>query len=142
MLKLEPYINFDGSCEDAFEFYKSVFGGEFKGLFRYEDLPNSEIQTPIPAMEKIVHIGLPIGETVVLMGTDKPDHPSAKEPGNIELAISTSDEAEVVRIFNALSEGGKVTMPLQKTFWAELYGTFTDKFDIHWIISKAKQEDA
>lgn len=76
------------------------------------------------------------------MGTDKPEEKHAKDPGNIELAISTTDEAEVIRIFRALSEGGKVTMPLQETFWADLYGTLTDKFDINWIISRAKQEDA
>ncbi|MCD7914791.1 MAG: VOC family protein [Tannerellaceae bacterium] len=133
---------FHGSCEDAFNFYQSVFGGEFKDIIRYEDLPNIDLRTPIPTMEKIVHIGLPIGETVVLMGTDKPEEKHAKDPGNIELAISTTDEAEVIRIFRALSEGGKVTMPLQETFWADLYGTLTDKFDINWIISRAKQEDA
>jgi len=142
MLKLEPYIYFDGNCEEAFTFYKSVFGGEFDGLTRYKDIPDEEKKMEIDDLDKIIHIGLPIGETVILMGTDASSDIQLKIGNNISLAISTQKEEIVRKLFEDLSEGGKVLMPLEKNFWAELYGMLTDKFGINWVISKAKGEDA
>ncbi len=142
MLKLEPYVRYNGNCEEAFNFYKSAFGGEFVYVMRHKDNPQKEPSLPKEDEEKILHIAIPVGETVILMGADATSDKPAQVGNNVTLAISAREEEEVRRLFDRLSEGGKVSMPLQKTFWAELYGEFTDKFGINWIVSKAKGEDA
>ena len=142
MIKLEPYVRFNGACEEAFNFYKAVLGGEFVYIMRHKDNPEKDHPLAKEDEEKILHIALPIGDSIILMGADATSDKPVQVGDNITLAISIQDEEEVKRLFQGLSAGGKINLPLQKTFWAELYGEFTDKFDIHWIISRAKGENA
>jgi len=136
MTSISPYLTFNGNCEVAFNFYKSVFGGEFNYIGRFADMPS---ETPIPdsVKEKIMHIELPISNDAVLMGSDTDElySPNVTFGNNISLLFNTKSEEEAKRIFATLSEGGQVTMPLDKTFWAALFGMFTDKFGINWMIS-------
>lgn len=142
MRKLEPYVRYNGVCEDAFNFYKSVLGGEFVYVMRHKDNPEKDHPLAKEDENKILHVALPIGDSVLLMGADAPSDKPVHMGDNITLAMSIQEEEEVRRLFESLSADGEVTLPLQKTFWADLYGEFTDQFGINWIISRAKGEDA
>jgi PhnB protein len=135
MATINPYLNFGGNCEEAFNFYKSVFGGEFLTVMRFKDVP-AEYQMPESEGQKIMHVALPIGQGTILMGSDTP---AAMEPvtngNNYSIAIGTESEAEATKLFNGLSAGGQVTMPLDKAFWGAYFGMLTDKFGIQWMVS-------
>ncbi|MCD8167331.1 MAG: VOC family protein [Bacteroides sp.] len=141
MLKLEPYVVYNGNCEEAFNFYKSILGGEFMGLIRHKDNPEKEHPLAKQDEEKILHIALPVGKTVILMGADATSDMPVNIGNNITLSLSIEEEQEVRRLFKELSVGGKVIQPLEKNFWADLYGVITDKFGINWIVNRAKGED-
>ena len=134
---INPYLSFNGNCEAAFKFYHSVFGGKLE-LYRYKDTP-PDAGYPIAEseQERVMHVSLPIGEHVILMGCDTSDSsgPIAKFGDNIGLSICTESKEEALRIFNALSQGGKITMPIEKTFWADLFGMFIDQFGIPWMVN-------
>ena len=138
MTQINPYLNFNGNCEEAFNFYKSVFGGEFPMISRFKDMPPAEGQ---PAMnvdgDKIMHVSLPISRETSLMGSDVGGEWAKHNVvgNNIQLSINAESEDEAKRIFSALSEGGRVTMPLDKTFWGALFGMFIDKFGIYWMVN-------
>lgn len=138
MAQINPYLNFNGNCEEAFNFYKSVFGGEFPMISRFKDMPPAEGQ---PSMsvdgEKIMHISLPISKETILMGSDVGGEWAQHNVigNNIQLSVNAETEEEAHRIFTSLSEGGKVTMPLDKTFWGALFGMFIDKFGIYWMVN-------
>ena len=135
MAAVQCYLNFSGNCEEVFNFYKSVFGGEFQYLGRFSEMP---AETPMPEEEgrKIMHVSLPIGNGTTLMGSDRPASMGAVTEGNnFAVSISTDSEEEADRLFNGLSAGGQVTMPLQKTFWGAYFGMFTDKFGIQWMVN-------
>ncbi len=136
MATLNPYLNFPGTAEAAFNFYKSVFGGEFAALQRFKDTPESS-KVAKADQEKIMHISLPIGKGNILMATDALE--SMGQPltvgNNFYLSLSTESEAETTKLFNALSAGGQIIMPLEKTFWGALFGMFTDKFGINWMVN-------
>lgn len=136
MLKASVYLNFNGTAEEAFAFYKSVFGGEFIGILRFRDIPNAP---PLPeeALDKVMHIALPIGEDIVLMATDALESMGQKLTvgNNVHISLSPDSKEEAQRLFTALSAGGKVEMALQETFWSALYGSFSDKFGVHWMIN-------
>ncbi|MBE7550063.1 MAG: VOC family protein [Anaerolineales bacterium] len=137
MTIVNPYLNFDGNCKEAFNFYKSVFGGEFATVMRFKDVP-AEYQMSASESEKIMHIALPIGGDTMLMGSDAPASMQPDPFGkNIHISISTTSEAEAKRLFNGLSAGGQVTMPLDKAFWGDYFGMLTDKFGIPWMVSYA-----
>jgi PhnB protein len=136
---INPYLNFNGNTEEAFNFYKSVLGGEFAAVMRYEDTPGCE---DIPQEERkgIMHIALPVG-TSVIMGTDCP--PSMDQAVNgtsVSLCVSMDSREEADRIFSGLSQGGKVTMPMEDMFWGDYFGSFFDKFGIQWMISYSTQD--
>ena len=134
MAAINTYLNFNGNTEEAFNFYKSVFGGEFKTLQRYKDTPDAE-KMPASAQEKIMHVALPIGDNM-LMGTDTGDGmPQVTFGTNSSIAIEASSEDEANNLFKGLSDGGNVTMPLQKTFWGAYFGMVTDKFGIQWMVN-------
>lgn len=141
MKAVTPYLHFNGKTEEAFNFYKSVFGGEFSTLQRFKDMPSSE---RVPAKEKnnILHIALPLGKAGILLGSDSPEYMGRKVNfgNNIHLAIDTESEAEAKMLFTKLSEGGKVDMPLKKMFWGALYASFTDKFGVNWMISFTQEQ--
>jgi len=138
MAQINPYLNFNGNCEEAFNFYKSVFGGEFPMISRYKDMPPAEGQ---PAMnvdgEKIMHVSLPISRETSLMGSDVGGEWAKHNVvgNNIQLSVNAESEDDAKRIFNGLSDGGRVTMPLDKTFWGALFGMFIDKFGIYWMVN-------
>ncbi len=136
MKAINPYLNFNGNAEEAFNFYKSVFGGEFATLMRLKDMPPPYPAAPDNEKEKIMHVTLPLGENQVLMGSDVPASLGKPVAGNnFHISVSGSSEEEAKRVFNALAEGGKITMPQEKTFWGALFGMCTDKFGISWMVS-------
>jgi PhnB protein len=137
---INPYLNFDGNCEEAFNFYKSVFGGEFGYVGRFSEMPESpEFSIPDEMKNRIMHISLAIGgsQTNMLMGSDTGgDWASNHIVGNnISISIGASSKEEADRIFQALSAGGTVTMPLDNVFWGDYFGMCIDKFGINWMMS-------
>ncbi len=139
MTTVNIYLMFNGNCEQAFNFYKSIFGGEFPYIGRYKDMPPSEEHGNISAAdaEKIMHISLPISKETVLMGSDTGGEWASQysQGNNFSISISTDSKQEADRLFNALSTGGKVKMPMNNTFWGDYFGMFTDKFGINWMVS-------
>ena len=138
MISLNTYLSFDGNCEEAFNFYKSVFGGEFSFMSYFKDMPGDEPNNPKDEKlnDKIMHISFPIGDTV-LMGSDTGGEWSEKLSvgNNFSLSINTESKEEADRLFYALSVNGKITMPMNLTFWNSYFGMFTDQFGIQWMIS-------
>ncbi|MBP9853972.1 MAG: VOC family protein [Candidatus Omnitrophica bacterium] len=142
MKNINPYLHFKGNAEEAFNFYKSVFGGEFTMISHYKDIPSNVQQDenhPISEKdaERILHMSLPIGKENMLMGGDCPSSLDSKMVvgDNVDLSINTESEEETERLFNQLSQGGKVIMPLGRTFWNAYFGMLTDKFGINWMLS-------
>lgn len=133
------YLTFNGNCEEAFQFYKAVFGGEFSYVGKFGDMPPQEGMPAIPDSEKnkIMHIGLPISKETILMGSDASDaFGNVTTIGdNFSVSINTDSIDEANRLFNALSEKGKINMPLSKTFWGAYFGMFTDRFGINWMVN-------
>ena len=138
MTTINVYLTFDGNCKEAFEFYKSVFGGEFISLSTFGEMPPQEGIPPIPDQmkDRIMHVSLPISKETILMASDNGDWGPKLEVGNnFSISVNPANKEEADRIFNALSEGGKVTMPLANTFWGAYFGSLTDKFDINWMVN-------
>ena len=136
MATINPYLNFSGKCEEAFNFYKSVFGVEFLGFQRFKEVP-SEGNLSADEGEKIMHISLPIGHGTMLMGSDRPSSMGPVTNGdNTYISIQTDNDEETERLYNGLSAGGQVTMPLQQVFWGARFGMFIDKFGIQWMINQ------
>lgn len=135
MAALNPYLHFDGNCEEVFEFYKSVFGGEFQTVMRFKEAP-PEVGFPESEGQKVMHMALPIGPNTVLMGSDVPEAMGPTTTGNnVSISIDTDSHDEATRLFNGLSAGGQVTMPFDKAFWGGHFGMCTDKFGIQWMVS-------
>jgi len=130
-------LTFNGQTEEAFNFYKTVFGGDFIHIQRMKDIPGPEPVTG-EAGEKILHVALPIGGAV-LSGMDIPQgRPQSNQGDNFMITIDTESEDETTRIFNGLDEGGFIMMPLAQQFWATYFGMLTDKFGIQWMLSYVK----
>jgi len=138
MAVINPYLNFPGTCEEAFNHYKSVFGGEFMFVGRYSDMPQDPAN-PMPdeAKNLIMHISLPISKETNLMGSDAGGDwaPDIKIGNNISISINTGSKEEADRLYNALSAGGQATMPMADAFWGDYFGMLIDKFEINWMIS-------
>jgi len=135
MAALNPYLNFNGNAEEVFDFYKSVFGGEYAMVMRYKDAPQ-EHQMGESDGEKIMHMSLPIGEHTILMGSDWPaEYGKPIEGTNVTISISADSKEDADRLFNGLAEGGQATMPMSDTFWGSYFGMLKDKVGIHWMVS-------
>lgn len=136
MATINPYLNFKGNTEEAFNFYRSVFGGEFTALQRFKETPEAEKVAP-NERDKIMHVALPIGKGNILMGTDALESMGHKmtEGDNFSLSISADNKDEANRLFDRLASGGKVVMPLQKAFWGSYFGMLKDRFGIQWMVS-------
>ncbi len=136
MTQINPYLNFPGTTEEAFNFYKSVFGGEFAFVQRFGDTPEKD-KVPSSVRNKIMHISLPIGNGNMLMATDACEEMGFKlnQGTNVYICLSPDSRDEAERLFKGLSAGGKVSMPLQDMFWGAYYGDFTDKFGVKWMIN-------
>lgn len=137
MKAANPYLNFKGNTEEAFNFYRSVFGGEFLGVVRFRDFADNSMGVAEADLDKIANIALPLGPHNVLMATDAVDSfPEEFVQGNnFSITLELDSEEEADRLFNALSSGGEVGMPLQQTEWAEKYGYCTDKFGVQWMLN-------
>jgi len=136
MAAINPYLNFMGNTEEAFDFYRSVFGGEFVIFQRFKDIPGAE-RMPEEDQEKVMHVSLPIGQGSILMGTDalaSMGH-TLTAGNNFYISISAQSEAEAETLFHGLAAGGQVTVPLDKAFWGSYFGMFIDKFGIQWMIN-------
>lgn len=128
-------MNFNGNAKEAFNFYKSVLGGDFTMIMRYKDVP-SEHQMGGSDGNKIMHISLPIGQSNILMGSDSFGMYGDVTMGtNFQISISCESEEEADKLFQGLSVGGKATMPMEKTFWGDYFGMLTDKFDVQWMVN-------
>jgi PhnB protein len=142
MTAINPYLHFNGKAEEAFNFYKSVFGGEFAALMRFGEMPGCD-EMPIPEAEKdkIMHMALPLGASgSVLMGGDTPERMGQLTFGNnFTIAISPVSRDEADRIFNGLAEGGIVEMPLADAFWGGYFGGLKDKFGVSWMVNYDEQ---
>jgi PhnB protein len=130
-MNLQPYLFFDGKCEEALDFYKQTLGAEPKMLMRFKNAPDQSMITP-GAEEKVMHAQVQIGDTTVLMS----DGRCLGKPNfqGFALTINAKSEAEADKLFGALSEGGQVTMPLAKTFFSPRFGMLTDKFGVGWMV--------
>lgn len=127
---------FDGEAEAAFNFYKSVFGGEFSNLQRFSDLP-TPMEMPESEQAKILHMALPIGNTV-LMGMDlPPNRGTANKGNNFFITLNTESKEETDDLFNKLSDGANIMMPVEQQFWGAYFGMLTDKFGIQWMLTYA-----
>ncbi|MPY88904.1 MAG: VOC family protein [Luteitalea sp.] len=137
MKTANPYLNFNGNTEEAFTFYKSVFGGEFLAVLRFKDFPDNSMGVPDSDLDKIAHIALPLGKDTTLMGTDvlKSMPMTLTVGNNFYITLEPESEEEAETLFNALSAGGRIEMPLRKTEWAEKYGSCTDKFGVQWMVN-------
>lgn len=143
MAAINPYLVFNGNCEEAFLFYKSVFGGEFPYIGKFKDMPPSERNPVLSEAEgnKIMHVTLPIGDGTILMGSDSNSASGEVAFGqNISLSINAASKEEADKLFNGLSAGGTVTMPMNQTFWGAYFGMFADKFGINWMVNFDENE--
>ena len=136
MATFNPYMNFPGNMEEAFNFYKSVFGGEFIALQRFKDTPAAE-SLSATEREKIMHISLPIGKGNVIMATDALESMGHKLTygNNFSISIEAESQEEAKRLYDGLSVGGKVETPLHDEFWGAYFGMFGDKFGTRWMVN-------
>lgn len=142
MAAINPYLIFNGNCEDAFNFYKSVFGGEFEMISKFKDMPGEAgQQCPAADENKVMHVALVIGNNGDrLMGSDNGSGMGDVNIGNnFSISISSTTEEETKKLFDGLSADGKIIMPLSPTFWSPLFGMFTDKFGVNWMVGYDKQ---
>lgn len=141
MARVSTYLNFPRSTEEAFNFYKSVFGGEFmdNGIQRFSVVPSQEGQPPMAEADKnlVMHVGLEILGGHVLMGTDAPESMgfTVTMGNNMYINLQPDTRADTDRLFAALSEGGKVEMQLQEMFWGDYFGSCKDKFGVQWMFN-------
>jgi|SRR6218665_884295 len=137
MATINPYLIFNGNCEEAFLFYQSVFGGEFPYIGKFKDMPPADGQELNPDdAERIMHVSLPIGAGTILMGSDSNSQSGDVVIGaNVSISINTESRAEADKLFNGLSAGGKVIMAMENTFWGAYFGMFVDQFDINWMVN-------
>ena len=134
MKTVNPYLMFDGNAQEAFDFYKSVFGGEFFGVLKYSHFADSMNPAPADA-DRVAHIAMPLGEQNMLMASDTAGGQKVTVGNNVQIMLAPESAEETRSVFEALSAGGKVGMPLEPTEWAELYGECTDRFGVKWIFS-------
>jgi PhnB protein len=141
MARTSTYLNFPRNTEEAFNFYRSVFGGEFSGggIERFRDVPAAEEMPPLAEEDKdlIMHIELPLPGGHILLGTDAPESMGFRinMGNNVHINIEPDTRAETKRLITSLSGGGKVTMELQEMFWGGYYGSCTDKFGVQWMFN-------
>ncbi len=135
MATINPHINFNGNAEEAFNFYKSVFGGEFVKIMRFKDISSPEFPVAKKEANKIMHIALPIGKNF-LMGNDIPESMGRvnENENRSKISISVESREEADKLFNGLSAGGKIEFPMGDSPWGSYFGMFRDKFGIEWMV--------
>jgi PhnB protein len=140
-MQFNPYLYFNGDCEEAFKFYEQILGGKIEAMFRHEGSPAAS-HVPPEWGQKILHARMTIGQTVLMASDAPPGH--YHKPQGFSINIATNDPVEAERIFGALEQGGTVSMPFQETFWAFRFGMVSDRFGVPWMINveKAGQQAA
>jgi PhnB protein len=135
MAQINPHINFNGNAEEAFNFYKSVFGGEFAKIMRFKDLASTEFQVAEKEANKIMHIALPIGKSI-LMANDVPEilGRTNENENRSKIVISAESKEEADKLFNGLSVGGEIEMAISDSPWGSYFGMFRDKYGIEWMV--------
>jgi len=135
MAQINPHINFNGNAEEAFKFYKSVFGGEFAIIMRFKDISSPEFPVTEKEANKIMHIALPIGKNV-LIANDVPESmgKTNENENRSKISISAESKEEADRLFNGLSVGGQIEVPIGDSPWGSYFGMFRDKYGIEWIV--------
>ncbi len=135
MARINPHINFNGNAEEAFTFYKSVFGGEFAKIMRFKDLSSPEFPVAEKEANKIMHIALPIGKNA-LMANDVPESMGRtnENENRSKISISAESREEADKLFKGLSEGGNIEIPITDSPWGSYFGMFRDKFGIEWMV--------
>jgi PhnB protein len=133
---INPHINFNGNAEEAFNFYKSVFGGEFVKVIRFKDLASSGFPVSEKEENKIMHIALPIGKSNMLMANDVPEimGKTNENENRSKISISAESREEADKLFNGLSAGGNIEVPIGDSPWGSYFGMFRDKFGIEWMV--------
>ena len=136
MRAINPWINFNGNAEEAFTFYKSVFGGEFAKIIRFKDLASPEFRVSKKEENKIMHIALPIGKSNMLMANDVPEilGKTNENENRSKIAISAESKEEADKLFNGLSVEGQIEGPIGDSPWGSYFGCFRDKYGIEWIV--------
>jgi PhnB protein len=136
MAIINPHINFNGNAEEAFTFYKSVFGGEFTNILRFKDIASEEFPVAEKEENKIMHISLPIGNGSKLMANDVPEifGKTNENENRSKIVVNTASKEEADKIFNGLSAGGEMEAPIGDSPWGSYFGCFRDKYGIEWII--------
>jgi PhnB protein len=144
MATINPYIHFNGNAEEAFTFYKSVFGGGFAVVSRFKEFSNPEHPFSEQEANKIMHIALPIGKNSVLMGSDTPEfmgkHNENETRSKISIGAESKEEAD--KLYNGLSAGGNVEMPIADSPWGSYFAMFRDKYGIEWMIDFDARQNA
>lgn len=136
MITVNPYLYFNGNCEEAFNFYKIIFETDFIHIGRYKDVPQKDKHLFQELDNKIIHVSLPISKQITLMGADNAEvHKGNISINNFSLSITSDNKKEADKLFQKLSEGGKIKLAMNGTFWGSYYGIVTDKFGINWKIS-------
>jgi len=138
MATVNVYLTFNGNCREAFDFYKSVFGGEYPYVGTFGEMPPVDgKEIPEEDKNKIMHITLPISRETMLLGSDTGRDWGAhhQQGNNFSISINADSREEADKLFNGLSDGGTVTMPMEDTFWGAYFGMFTDKFGINWMVN-------
>ncbi|MDI5949268.1 VOC family protein [Flavobacterium yafengii] len=135
MALINPHINFNGNAEEAFLFYKSVFGGEFAKIMRFKDISSPEFPVAENEAEKIMHIALPIGQNI-LMANDVPESMGRvnENENRSKIAISAASREEADKLFSGLSAGGQIEVPITDSPWGSYFGMFRDKYGIEWMV--------
>ena len=136
MARINPHINFNGNAEEAFTFYKSVFGGEFLKIIRFKELASPEFPVAEKEENKIMHIALPIGKSNMLMANDVPEimGKTNENENRSKIVISAESKEEADKLFNGLSVGGQIEGPIGDSGWGSYFGCFRDKYSIEWIV--------
>jgi len=141
MSKINVYLTFNGNCEEAFNFYRKVFNGKIRMLNRFKEMPaNPDFPVAESLADKVMHVTLQIDEGTLLMGSDSGIPETLEVGNNFSLSVTPETVEEADKLFADLGEGGKVTMPLDKTFWGAYFGTLQDRFGINWMINCTLQE--
>ncbi|WP_416444148.1 VOC family protein [Leeuwenhoekiella sp. A16] len=135
MAQINPHINFNGNAEEAFTFYKSIFGGEFVKVMRFKEMSSPEYPVSENEANKIMHIALPIGKNF-LMANDVPESMGStnENENRSKISVSAESKEEADKLFNGLSEGGQVEVPIEQSPWGSYFGMFRDKFGIEWMV--------
>jgi len=137
MTRVNVYLNFAGNAEEAFEFYRSVFGGEFTTVVRFKDMPMEGVSIPDEDRSKIMHVGLPMGDGQVLMASDALSSLGQQVTmgNNAYVSLHPDSREEADRLFQELSAGGEVEMPIADQAWGDYFGSFKDRFGVQWMIN-------